>query len=72
MVWRFRSLHLSRTEAQYLTPHLVEGVPWEDVWVSMQLLAQPASDGLVAKTGDDTELYAAFCPLLARLQHFYY
>ena len=26
-VWHIRSLHLSRTEAQYLTPHLVEGVP---------------------------------------------
>ena len=38
-VWRIRSLHLSRTEAQYLTPHLVEGVPWEDVWVTMQQLA---------------------------------
>ena len=34
-VWRSRSLHLSRTEAQYLTPHLVEGVPCEEVWVTM-------------------------------------
>ena len=25
-VYRIRSLHLSRTEEQYLTPHLVEGV----------------------------------------------
>ena len=70
-VWRIRSLHLSRTEAQYLTPHLVEGVPWEDVWVTMQQLAQPTSEGFVAKTGDDTELYGAFCPLPARLQHLY-
>ena len=52
-----RSLHLSKTEAQYLTPHPVEGVPWEDVWVTMQQLAQPASEGFVAKTGDGTELY---------------
>ena len=70
-VWRIRSLHVSTTEAQYLAPHLVEGVPWEDVWVTMQQLAQPASEGLVAKTGDDTELYGAFCPLPARLQHLY-
>ena len=70
-VWRIRSLHLSTTEAQYLTPHLVEGVPWEDVWVTMQQLAQPASEGFVAKTGDDTELYGAFCSLPARLQHLY-
>ena len=59
-VWRIRSLHVSTMEAQYLAPHLVEGVPWEDVWVTMQQLAQPASEGLVAKTGDDTELYGAF------------
>ena len=70
-VWRIRSLHLSRTVARYLTPHLVEGVPWEDVWVTMQQLAQPASEGFVAKTGDETELYGAFCPLPARLQHLY-
>ena len=68
-VWRIRSLHLSSTEAQYLTPHLLEGVPWEDVWVTMQQLAKPASQGFVAKTGDDTELYGALCTLLARLQH---
>ena len=64
-VRRIRSLHLSRTEAQNLTPHVVEGVPWEDVWVTMQHLAQPASEGSVARTGDDTELYGAFCPLPA-------
>ena len=38
-VWRIRSLHLSRAEAQYLTPHLIEGVPWEYVWATMQQLA---------------------------------
>ena len=26
-VWRIRSLHLSRTEAHYLIPHRIEGVP---------------------------------------------
>ena len=41
-VRRIRSLHLSRTGARCLTPHLVEGLPWEDVWVTMQQLAQPA------------------------------
>ena len=70
-VRRIRSLHPSRTEAQYLTPHLVEGLPWDDVWVTMQQLAQPASEGFVAKTGEDTELYGAFCLLPARLQHLY-
>ena len=67
-VWRIRSLHLSNIEAQYLTPHLVEGVPSEDVWVPMQLLAQPALERFVAKTGDDTELYGAFCPLPAQFE----
>ena len=70
-VWRIRSLHMSRSEAPYLTPHLVEGIPWEDVWVSMQQLAQPALKGFVAKSGDDTKLYGPFCPLPARLQHLY-
>ena len=67
-VWRIRSLHLSRTKAQYLTPHLVVVVPFEDLWVTMQQLAQPASEVFVAKAGDDMELYGAFCPLPARLQ----
>ena len=70
-VWRMWSLHLSRTKAQYLTPHLVEGVPSEDMWVTMQQLAQPASEDFVAKTGDDTQLYGAFCPLPAQLQRLY-
>ena len=35
-VWCIRPLYLSRTEAQYLAPHLVEGVPWEDMWATMQ------------------------------------
>ena len=34
-VWRLPSHHLPRIEAQYLAPHLVEGVPWEDVWAMM-------------------------------------
>ena len=51
---RTRSLHLSKTEAQYLTPHLVEGVPWEDVWVTMQQLAQPVSES-------DKHLFPELC-----------
>ena len=58
-VWCIQSLHLSRTKAQYLTPHLIEGVPWEDVWATMQQLAQPASEGFVATTGEGAELYGA-------------
>ena len=54
---------LSRTEAQHLTPHLVEGVPWEEVWATMQYLAQPAAEGFVATTGEGVELYGAVCPL---------
>ena len=65
------SLHLSWTEAQYLTPHLVQGVPWEDVWATMHPLAQPAAEGFVAKMGDDTEMYGAACPLPTQLQHLY-
>ena len=56
-VWHIRLLHLSRTEAEFFTPHLVEGVPWEEVWVTMQQLAQPASEGFVANRGDNTKLY---------------
>ena len=70
-VWCIQSLHLSRTEAQYLAPHLVEGVPWEDAWATIQQLAQPASKGFVATTGEGVELYGAVCPLPKRLQHLY-
>ena len=70
-VWCIRSLLLSRTEPQYLTPHLFEGVPWEDRWATMQQLAQPASNGFVATTGEGVELYGAVCALPKRLQHLY-
>ena len=70
-MWRTRSLHLSRTEAQYLTPHPVEGVPWEDRWATMQHLTQLASKGFVATTGEGVGLYGAVCPLPKRLQHLY-
>ena len=70
-MWRIRSLHLSRTEAQYVTPHLAEGVPWEDMWARMQQLAQPTSEGIEATPGEGIKLYGAVCPLPKRLQHLY-
>ena len=70
-VWRIRLLHLSRTEAQYLTPHPVEGVPREAVWATMQQLKQLAAEGFVAMAGEGVELYGAICPLPKLLQHLY-
>ena len=35
-VWRFRSLHLSPTEGQYLTPQLASGVMWPDVYDTLR------------------------------------
>ena len=70
-VWRIRSLHLSRTEAQYLTLHLVEGVPLDDVWATVQQLAQPTTEGFVAMTGEGVVLYRAVCLLPKRLHHLY-
>ena len=70
-VWRIPSPHLSRIEAHYLTPHLVEGVAWEAVWATMQQLAQPTAEGVVAMTGEGVGLYGAVCPLPKRLQHLY-
>ena len=54
-----------------MTPHLVEGVPSEAVWATMQHLAKPAAEGFVAMTGEGVELYGAECPLPKRLQHLY-
>ena len=61
-VLRIRSLYLSGTEVTYLIPHLAEGVHWEDVWATMQLLAQHAAQGLVATTGEGTKLYGVVWP----------
>ena len=63
--------HVSRTEAEYLAPHLVEGVPWEDVWATMRQLAQLTAEGFVAMTGEGTKLYDAGCPPRLRLRHLY-
>ena len=70
-MWRIRTLHLSRNEAQYLTPHLLEGVLWEVVWATMQQLAQPAAEGFVATTAQRIQLYGAVCPLPKWLRHLY-
>ena len=70
-VWGIRSLHVSRTEAEYLTPHLVERVPLEDVWATTQQLPRPTAEGFVAQMGEGVELYGALCPLPKRLQHLY-
>ena len=43
----------------YLTPHLVEGVPTEEVWATMQHLAQPAAEGFVAMMGEGVKLSGA-------------
>ena len=64
-MWRIRSLHLSRTQAQYVTPHLIEAVPWEAVWATMQQLAQLVAEGFIAMTGEGVELYGAVCPVAA-------
>ena len=56
-VWCIRSLHLSKTEAQYPTRHVVEGVPWVTVWATMQRVAQPSAEGFVAMPGEGVELY---------------
>ena len=56
---------------RYRTPYLVEGVPLEAVWATMQPLAQPAAEGFVAMMGEGVELYGAACPLPKRLPHLY-
>ena len=66
-VWCIWFLHLSRAEAQSLTPHLVEGVTWEDMWVTMQKPAHPAAD-FAANDGEGTTNYSAVCSLLACMQ----
>ena len=73
VVWHIRQLRLSRTEAHYTTPHVLEGVPCKDVWATMQHLAYHAVEGFVATTGEGIELYGAVCMLPKRfkLHHLY-
>ena len=66
MVWRFQSLHLSQTEAQYLTPQLAIGVTWPDVYNTLRQLAQQATQALEAVDVNGTIIYSAACPLPAR------
>ena len=44
--WRIRSLHLSRTEAHYLTPHPVEGVSGRTCGSPCNILRSPHRRGL--------------------------
>ena len=70
-VWRFRLLHLSWTEAQYLTPQLATGVTWPDVYDTLRQVAQPPARALEAVDGNGTIIYGAACPLPARVRHLY-
>ena len=69
--WRFRSLHLSRTEAQYLTLQLAMGVMWPDIYDTLQQLAQPPARALEAVDKNGTIIYGAACPLPTRVRHLY-
>ena len=53
-VGRFRSLNLSRPEAQYLTPQLATDVTWPDVYDILRQLAQPAPGAFDAADGNGT------------------
>ena len=70
-VWRFWSLHLSRTQAQYLTLQLATGVTWPDRYDTLRQLAQPAARALEVVDGNGTIIYGAACPLPARVRHLY-
>ena len=70
-VWCFQSLHLSRTETQYLTPQLATGVTWPNVYDTLRQLAQPAVLALEAVDGNGTIIYGAACPLPARARQWY-
>ena len=70
-VWRFLSLHVSQTEAQYLTPQPATGVTWPNVYDTLRPLAQLAARALEAVDGNGTIIYGAACPLPAQVRHLY-
>ena len=70
-VWRIWSLHLSRTEAQYLVGSMTYGVLWEQVYGMLRQLALPESWAFTAYTGDDTAIYGAAYYLPDRIGHLY-
>ena len=69
LVWRIRSLHLSRTKARYLVGSMTYGVVWEHVYSMLQQLALPESRAFIAYTGDDTAIHGAACYLADRISH---
>ena len=50
-VWWIRSLHLSRTESQYLVGSMTYGVVWDKVYGMLRQLALPESRAFTAYTG---------------------
>ena len=56
VVWRIRSLHLSRTESRYLVGSMTYGVVWDQVYGMLLKLALPKSRAFTAYTGDDTAI----------------
>ena len=63
------SLHLSQTEAQYLTLQLATGVTWPDIYDTLQQKAQLAAPPLKAGHGSGSIIYDAACSLPALVRH---
>ena len=70
-VWQIRSLHLSRTGAQYLVGSMTYSVVWEQVYGMLWQLALPESRAFTAYAGDDTAIHGAACYLPDRIGHLY-
>ena len=58
-VWRIRSLHLSRTESQYVVGSMTYGVVSDQVYGMLRQLALPESRAFTAYTGDETAINGA-------------
>ena len=70
-VWRIWSLHLSRTESQYLVGSMTYGVVCDQVYGMLRQLELPESRAFTAYTGDDTAIHGAACYLPDRISHLY-
>ena len=70
-VWRIWSLHLSRSEAQYLLGSMTYGVVWEQVYGMLRNPAIPESRAFTAHTGGNTAIHGAACYLPDRIRHLY-
>ena len=68
-VWRIRSLHLSRTESQYLVGSMTYIMVWDQVYGMLRKLALPESRAFTAYTGDDTAINGAACYVPDRIGH---